>query len=132
MSRPVLPEGSASPVESRNERTAFPLTVRRLPWLAVAAVIVVAVVWVVQSRHDANRIDPELTARTMLQNELDEKAPGATVADVSCVSEPDRRFECVVDVAEADGSSSRVGGTLVCDQPGDGAQCLWRGQLAGG
>lgn len=101
-------------------------------WILGVVILVVAVAYVVQSHRDSNKIDPELTARTLLEDELARQGvSSSSITDVSCVKDTGRRFECVVTVTE-DGTVQKVGGTLLCDDPGRDAQCLWRGALGGG
>lgn len=95
----------------------------RRPVSNTALAVLVAVV-LTGCGSDQEPINPELTARTMLERELVKADYDAEITDVSCVEEDDRRFQCVVRFTE-DGREQRVAGLLLCEEGSD-AQCLWR------
>lgn len=96
------------------------------------AALVVAVALAAAGCGGGESIDPELTVRRIVEGELTRQGVAASaLTEVSCVGETSQRFECIL-VLEEGGVEERVVGTLTCDEPGQGARCLWRGELHGG
>lgn len=68
-------------------------------------------------------IDPETTARGMLEPEIVKSGSDAKIDAISCVSEGERRWACVVTYSEEGLTDQRVSGSLLCDS----GECIWRG-----